>query len=166
MVKLWCSAAGRIRVPARPARHVHRRVPDVRHRTRRNASTLEGGTPDMTIGHADADQAGARPYLHRCAGTRSGHATHVQRRARERISYAPEIRRDRAMTRVTGATKYGCDFNNGSFVPVSPNDGRPHRSFPLSLSQPSVTGMDAGSQLLLFGDPRQQTRERFSLTCV
>src|SRR5258707_15494326 len=43
MVKLWCSAFRRIRVPARPARHVHRRVPDVRRRTRRSASTIGGG---------------------------------------------------------------------------------------------------------------------------
>jgi len=28
--------------------------------------------PKRYTGHADADQAGARPYLHRCAGTRSG----------------------------------------------------------------------------------------------
>ncbi len=47
------------------------RVPDVRRRTRRSASTIGGGTPDMTIGRAAADQAGARPYLHRYAGTRS-----------------------------------------------------------------------------------------------
>jgi hypothetical protein len=43
MVKLWCSAFDRIRVPARPARHVHRRVPDVRRRTRPSASTIGGG---------------------------------------------------------------------------------------------------------------------------
>ena len=42
-----------------------RRVPNVRRRTRRSASTVGGGTPDMTIGLADADHAGARPYLHR-----------------------------------------------------------------------------------------------------
>ncbi len=40
---LWCSASDRIRVPARPASHVHRRVPDVRRRTRRSASTIGGG---------------------------------------------------------------------------------------------------------------------------
>jgi hypothetical protein len=34
----------------------------------------------MTIGRADADQAGARTYQHRCAGTRSRHARHMQRR--------------------------------------------------------------------------------------
>ncbi len=43
MVKLWCSAFDRIRVPARPAQHVHRRVPDVRRRTRPSASTIGGG---------------------------------------------------------------------------------------------------------------------------
>jgi hypothetical protein len=34
---------------------------------------------------AGADHAGARPYQHRCAGTRSRHAMHLQRRRRERI---------------------------------------------------------------------------------
>ena len=62
MVKIRCSASDRIRIPARPARHVHRRVPDLRkpdapeciyHRRR--------ATPDLTIGPAEADQAGARP---------------------------------------------------------------------------------------------------------
>ena len=33
----------------------------LRRRTRRSASTIGGGTPDMTIGCADADRAGARP---------------------------------------------------------------------------------------------------------
>src|SRR5271167_2998424 len=37
------SGADRIRVPARPAQHVHRRVPDLRSRTRRSASTIGGG---------------------------------------------------------------------------------------------------------------------------
>jgi hypothetical protein len=37
MVKILCSAPDRIRVPARPAQHVHRRVPDLRSRTRRSA---------------------------------------------------------------------------------------------------------------------------------
>ena len=62
MVNIRCSASDRMRVPARPAQHVHRRVPDLRRRTRRSASTIGGGTPDMTIGRAAADQAGARPY--------------------------------------------------------------------------------------------------------
>ena len=79
MVNIRCSASDRIRVPARPAQHVHRRVPHMQRRTRRSASTIGGGTPDMTIGRAAADQAGARPYLHRCAGTRSRHATHLRR---------------------------------------------------------------------------------------
>ena len=43
MVKIRCSASDRIRVPARPAQHVHRRVPDLRRRTRRSASTIGGG---------------------------------------------------------------------------------------------------------------------------
>ncbi len=51
--------------PARPAQHVHRRVPDLRRRTRRSASTIGGGTADTPIGRANADQAGARPYLRR-----------------------------------------------------------------------------------------------------
>ena len=71
MVSIWCSASDRIRVPARPAQHVHRRVPHLQRRTRRSVSTIGDGTPDMTIGRAAAVQAGARPYLHRCAGTRS-----------------------------------------------------------------------------------------------
>jgi hypothetical protein len=45
----------------------------------------EAGTPDMASGHADADQAGAHPYQHRFAGTRSRHATQLPRRRRERI---------------------------------------------------------------------------------
>jgi len=63
MVNTRRSASDRMHVPARPAQHVHRRFPDMRRRTRRSASTIGGGTPDMTIGRAHADQAGARPYL-------------------------------------------------------------------------------------------------------
>ena len=61
MVSTQCSASDRMHVPARPAQHVHRRVPDLRRRTRRSASTIRGGTADTTIGRVDADQAGARP---------------------------------------------------------------------------------------------------------
>ena len=68
MVSIRCSASDRIRVPARPAQHVHRRVSHLQGRTRRSASTIGGGTPDMTIGRVAADQAGARPYLYPCAG--------------------------------------------------------------------------------------------------
>jgi hypothetical protein len=60
---IWCTASDRIRIPARPAQYVHRRVPDRRPRTRRSASTSGGGTRDRTIGPADADQPGAHPYL-------------------------------------------------------------------------------------------------------
>jgi hypothetical protein len=68
MVKLWCSAFDRIRVPARPAQHVHRRVFQTCDAGRaRVYLPSEAGTPDMTIGHADADHAGARPYLRRRA---------------------------------------------------------------------------------------------------
>jgi hypothetical protein len=50
-----------IRVPVRPAQHVHRRVPDLPRRTRLSATTIiEGGTPDMTIGRVDADQTRER----------------------------------------------------------------------------------------------------------
>ena len=63
MVNTRWSASDRMHVPARPAQHVHRRVPDMRNRTRRSASTIGGGTPAMTIGRAHADQAGTRPYL-------------------------------------------------------------------------------------------------------
>ena len=70
MVKIRCSTSDRIRVPARPAQHVHRRVPDLRRRTRRSAiDHRRRAKPDLTIGPAEADQAGARPYLRRCAGT-------------------------------------------------------------------------------------------------
>ena len=74
MVKIRCSASDRIRIPARPAQHVHRRVPDLRRRTRRTCIYYRRrATPDLTIGPAEADQAGARPgarpYLRRCAGT-------------------------------------------------------------------------------------------------
>ena len=69
MVKIRCSASDRLRVPARPAQHV-RRVPDLRSRTRRSAiDHRRRATPDLTIGPVEADQAGARPYLRRCAGT-------------------------------------------------------------------------------------------------
>src|SRR5271157_2278959 len=64
-----------MRVPARPAQHVHRRVPDLRRRTRRSASTIGGGTPDMTIGCAAADRAGA------CAGSVSLPAPAAERLA-------------------------------------------------------------------------------------
>jgi hypothetical protein len=64
------SAFDGIRVPARPAQHVHKRVPDRRRRTRQSTSTIRGGTPDMCSGGADADHAGARPY-HRMPGVSS-----------------------------------------------------------------------------------------------
>ena len=41
--------------------------PDRPRRTRRGANTTRGGTPDMTSRCAEADHAGARPNLHRCA---------------------------------------------------------------------------------------------------
>ena len=66
MVKLWCSASDGIRVPARPAQHVHRRVFQTCDAGRaRVYLPSEAGTPDMTIERADADRAGARPYLRR-----------------------------------------------------------------------------------------------------
>src|ERR1700687_6118294 len=43
MVKLWCSAFDRIRVPARRARPVPRGVPDVPRLTRPSAATIGGG---------------------------------------------------------------------------------------------------------------------------
>ncbi len=67
MVKIRCSASDRIHVPARPAQHVHRRVPDLRRLATPDAPECiyHGGrtTPDLTIGPAEADQAGARPTL-------------------------------------------------------------------------------------------------------
>jgi hypothetical protein len=69
MVNLWRSAADRIRVPARPAQHVHRRVPDVRRRTRRSASTVEGGY----TGHDRRTcRRGSRGSASTCAGGRAG----------------------------------------------------------------------------------------------
>ena len=67
MVNIRCSASDRLRVPARPAQHLDRRVPHLQRRTRRNASIIGGDTRELAIGRAAADQAGARPYLHRCA---------------------------------------------------------------------------------------------------
>ncbi len=59
MVKLWCSASDGIRVPARPAQHVHRRVFQTCDAGRaRVYLPSEAGTPDMTIERADADRAG------------------------------------------------------------------------------------------------------------
>jgi hypothetical protein len=66
MVKLWCSASDGIRVPARPAQHVHRRVFQTCDAGRaRVYLPSEAGTPDTTIERDDADHAGARPYLRR-----------------------------------------------------------------------------------------------------
>ena len=78
-----------MRVPARPASHVHRRVPDVRRRTRRSSSTVGGTTPDITSARPAADRAGARPYLHArehvpdmrrmCRAGRAGAPPHLRR---------------------------------------------------------------------------------------
>ena len=66
MVNRWCSASDRIRVPARPAQHVHRRVFQTCDAGRaRVYLPSEAGTPDTTIERDDADHAGARPYLRR-----------------------------------------------------------------------------------------------------
>ena len=76
MVNIRCSASDRIRVPARPAQHVHRRVPDRQRRTRRSASTIGGGTPDMTIGRPCRESSGsASPtctVARECVGGRYG----------------------------------------------------------------------------------------------
>jgi|HubBroStandDraft_6_1064221.scaffolds.fasta_scaffold55574_2 hypothetical protein len=48
----------------------------MRRRTRRSAPTIGAGTPDMTIGRAAADQAGARPYPNRCAARRCSSVLH------------------------------------------------------------------------------------------
>jgi len=66
MVNLWCSASDGIRVPARPAQHVHRRVFQTCDAGRaRVYLPLEAGTPDTTIERDDADHAGAHPYVRR-----------------------------------------------------------------------------------------------------
>ena len=67
MVKLWCSASDRIRVPARPAQHVQEAFQTCDAGRARVHRPSEAGTPDMTIGRAAADHAGARP----CAGGRA-----------------------------------------------------------------------------------------------
>src|SRR5271165_524403 len=67
MVKIRCrsyprsgaSGAARPQTRSRPAKPD---APECIYRRRR-------ATPDLTIGPAEADQAGARPYLRRCAGT-------------------------------------------------------------------------------------------------
>ena len=66
MVKLRCSASDGIRVPARPAQHVHRRAFQTCDAGRAGVYLpSEAGTPDTTIERDDADHAGARPYLRR-----------------------------------------------------------------------------------------------------
>ena len=65
MVKIWCSASDRIRVPARPAQHVQEAFQTRDPGRARVHRPSEAGTPDMTIGRAAADHAGARPYLRR-----------------------------------------------------------------------------------------------------
>jgi hypothetical protein len=79
MLNIRCSASDRLRVPARPAQHLDRRVPHLQRRTRRNASIIGADTRELAIGRAAADQAGARPYLHRCAGTHLNQATSSRR---------------------------------------------------------------------------------------
>jgi hypothetical protein len=67
-------------------KHAHRRVPDMRPRTRQSASTIRGATPDMTSGRADADQARSASLPSGVARERvSRHASHLPRRRRERI---------------------------------------------------------------------------------
>jgi hypothetical protein len=68
MVKLWCSASDRIRVPARPAQHVQEAFQTCDAGRARVHRPSEAGTPDMTIGRAAADHARARPS---CAGGRA-----------------------------------------------------------------------------------------------
>jgi hypothetical protein len=50
---------------ARPASPVWNASVDVLRRTRLNADTIKGATPDSTIGRAAAVRAGARPSYHR-----------------------------------------------------------------------------------------------------
>jgi hypothetical protein len=48
--------------PARPGSPVWNASVDVLRRTRRNADTIGGGTPDVTSGRPAAMRVGARPY--------------------------------------------------------------------------------------------------------
>jgi hypothetical protein len=53
--------------------------------------TIGGGTPDMTIGRADADQGGARPYVRRTAERLGAEAVYsalvaLNRRISERLT--------------------------------------------------------------------------------
>ena len=57
-----CTACGGRRTPARPASHVRNAYMDVLRRTRRNACTIRGGGPDVTIERRAEVRAGARPY--------------------------------------------------------------------------------------------------------
>ena len=62
MVNLWCSASDRVRVRRRTSTEAFQTCDAGRARVQLPS---EAGTPDMTIGGADADRAGARPYLRR-----------------------------------------------------------------------------------------------------
>jgi hypothetical protein len=62
MVNLWCSASDRVRVRRRTSTEAFQTCDAGRARVHLPS---EAGTPDMTIGGADADRAGARPYLRR-----------------------------------------------------------------------------------------------------
>ena len=57
-----CTACGGSGTPARPASHVRNAYMDVLRRTRRNAYTIRGGGPDVTIERPAEVRAGARPY--------------------------------------------------------------------------------------------------------
>ena len=75
MVKIRCSASDRIRVPARPAQHVHRRVPDLR----------SHATP------CNAGRAGAYRPSEALHPTRSSDV--LPRIARERVPTVPRLRK-------------------------------------------------------------------------
>ena len=59
MVNLWCSASDRVRVRRRTSTEAFQTCDAGRARVQLPS---EAGTPDMTIGGAGADRAGARPY--------------------------------------------------------------------------------------------------------
>jgi hypothetical protein len=67
-------------------------------RTRRNASTIGGATPTMTIGRAAAGQAGARRYLHTPSDSR-----HWNRIANE-VSFAEAFVSEEGQTNRGGSS--------------------------------------------------------------
>ncbi len=82
---------------------------DMQRRTRRNASTIRGATPDSTIDRADADRSGARPY----------HATRdsglsLRGRFRSSRDRTPNLGRDA----LPGEPPEGCPMVTSALAPL------------------------------------------------